>query len=93
MKYARYRRDQLTIIQRVIKEGPEWINLALQKCMREKLYSANDFRDVVRYLKQSSLEVSTQLHGQQIVSTAPTNIQVETRPLETYTRILGGNVS
>ena len=93
MKYARYRRDQLTILQRVIKEEAEWIDPALQKCMREKLYSANDFRDVVRYLKQSSIEESAQLNEQQKVSTTPTNIQVETRPLDTYTRILGGIVS
>ena len=61
--------------------------------MREKLYSANDFRDVVHYLKQSSLEESVQLNKQQKVPTTPTNIQVETRPLDTYTRILGGIVS
>ncbi|WP_338655208.1 hypothetical protein V6B14_03565 [Sporosarcina psychrophila] len=93
MKYVRYRRDQLIILQKVIKEEPEWIDSALQKCMREKLYSANDFRDVVRYLKQSNLEESALLHEQQNVSMTPTNIQVETRPLETYTRILGGIVS
>ena len=93
MTYVRYRRDQLTILLRVIKEEPQWIDSALQKCMREKLNSANDFRDVVLYLKQSSLEETAQLHEQQKVSMKPTNIQVETRPLETYTRILGGSIS
>ncbi|CAM3186947.1 hypothetical protein FITA111629_08705 [Filibacter tadaridae] len=91
--YVRYRRDQLTILLRVIKEETEWIDPALQKCIREKLYSANDFRDIVYYLKQSNLEEPAQLHEQQQVPMTPTNIQVETRPLETYTRILGGNVS
>ena len=93
MKYVRYRRDQLTILQRVIKEETEWIDLALQKCMREKLYSANDFRDVVRYLKQSNPDGSSHPNGQQEVSMSLSNIQVETRSLEAYTRILGGIVS
>lgn len=93
LKYVRYRRDQLTILQRAIKEGAAWIDLALQKCIREKLYSANDFRDVMHYLKESGLEESTQLNEQQKVPTTSTDIQVETRPLDTYTRILGGIVS
>ncbi len=33
-----------------------WFDPALQKCIREKLYSVNDFRDVVHYLKQSRIE-------------------------------------
>ncbi len=32
-----YRRGQITILQRVIKEEATWIGPALQKCMREKL--------------------------------------------------------
>lgn len=56
LKYARYRRDQLAILQSVIKDDPEWIDQALQKCIQENLYSANDFRDVVSYLKKSSEE-------------------------------------
>ena len=93
LKYVRYRRDQLTILHRVIKDEAAWIDPALQKCIREKLYSANDFRDVIHYLKESSIKQSIQLNELQKVSTISTDIQVETRPLDAYTRILGGITS
>lgn len=33
--------------KKVAEENPQWISAALEKCMGEKLYSANAFRDVV----------------------------------------------
>jgi len=92
LKYPRYRRDQLTILQQVIKENPEWIQQALKKCIDEKLYSANEFRDVVSYLEKSRLDPDVPKQEQKIVPVTHLEIKVKTRPLDTYTSILGGTV-
>ncbi|PEA55758.1 IS21 family transposase [Bacillus pseudomycoides] len=85
LKYTRYRRDQLNLIRSVILNEPNLMDKALEKCMTEKLYSANDFRDVVSYLKQASKEEAVPTTG----GTKGTT-QVESRSLSTYTSILGG---
>lgn len=88
--YTRYRRDQLAILLSVIKSDPEWINQALQKCIYEKLYSANDFRDVVNYLSKSNTESISAIYKSNIVPTSKTKIKVTTRSISTYTSILEG---
>lgn len=91
LQYPRYRRDQLSLLQTVIENEPEWIEAGLQKCIIEKLYSANDFRDVVNYLKQDD-EPVIPVKNLNHISILEEKIQVGTRPLNTYTSILGGNV-
>ena len=88
--YTRYRRDQLAIFQSVIKKDPEWINPALQKCMKEKLYSANDFRDMVDYLRKSNTETYSAINMSNSLPTSKKNIEVTTRSISTYTSILEG---
>jgi len=90
LKYARYRRDQLAILKMVMKEDSEWINLALQKCIDEKLYSANDFRDVVSYLKKSNDEMIWISEEKICIPTSEIQVEVPIRSLDTYTSILGG---
>lgn len=90
LKYTRYRRDQLTILQAVIKNEPEWINEALQKCLTEKLYSANDFRDVVNHLKKVNTRSLPTTQESVPVRKAKTKMDVSTRSLNAYTSILGG---
>lgn len=91
LKYPRYRRDQLLLLQTIIENEPEWIEAALQRCIVEKLYSANDFRDVVNYLKQSNEVSITPVKDLNHVPTLENRIQVATRSLSAYTSILGGN--
>jgi len=88
--YNRYRRDQLSILLSVIKSEPQWISQALQKCMDENLYSANDFRDVVNYLKKSSTNSVMDIKKNTVVPTSNMKLKVTTRSLSTYTSILGG---
>lgn len=93
-RYPRYRRDQLEILRSMAQNEPNWIEQALEKCRKENLYSANDFRDIVYYLKKLSREKPT-------VAAEPKNIftkrksvfPIAKRPLNAYTRILGGNKS
>ncbi|PUB01651.1 IS21 family transposase [Paenisporosarcina sp. OV554] len=92
LKYTRYRRDQLAILETVIKNNPEWINQTLQKCLIEKLYSANDFRDVVSHFKKVNTESESLpiIKESSNVRLAKIKIDVTTRSLSAYTRILGG---
>src|SRR5699024_342852 len=52
-RYGRYRRDQLQLLYKIALEYPKWINEAVEKCIKNQLYSANDFRDMVHYLQQN----------------------------------------
>lgn len=92
-KYPRYRRDHLEIFRSVSIKDSTWLDKALEKCIHENLYSANDFKDVVLYLKKQSQQeplVSLEQEKRQIHKV---DIPVGTRPLSTYTSILGGELS
>lgn len=90
--YSRYMRDQLQIIQQVSKAHPFFSDQALAICVKEKLWSANDFKDVAIYLK--GLKDKHSLDKQEIT---PLNIPVEhydekatIRGMDSYIKILGG---
>lgn len=88
-RYGRYRRDQLLLLQKVAIEYSEWTNQAIEKCLQEKLYSANDFRDVVHYLQRNRLDSRPE-----IVTTLKKPISipipVQTRDLNEYIVRMGG---
>ncbi|WP_034682175.1 Mu transposase domain-containing protein, partial [Caldalkalibacillus mannanilyticus] len=89
-RYPRYRRDQFAIIYKVIQQYPALINTVMTKCMTEKLYNANDFRDITHHLdtlrdepviKEQSFNANLAKHP---------HIKASTRSLNAYTSILGG---
>lgn len=86
-RYGRYRRDQLLLLQKVAREYSEWTNQAIEKCLQEKLYSANEFRDVVHYLQRNRLDYTPKT-----VTTLkkPVSIPVQTRDLNEYIVRMGG---
>lgn len=87
--YPRYRRDQLATLQKATIDYSTVIDETLLKCINEKLLSANDFRDVAKFL---SLELhnSNEVPIEKRIRKKRVNIEVETRPISTYTDILGG---
>lgn len=85
--YGRYRRDQLLLLQKVAVENPEWIYSATEKCIHEKLYSANDFRDVVAFLKRTQSELILETTA---ATTQTVSIPVQTRDLQEYIHRMGG---
>lgn len=87
--YGRYRRDQLTLLQKVATEDPDWVHTAIEKCVHEKLYSANDFRDVVAFLKREQKETVIEPTATQAKSVS---IPVQTRDLKEYVHRMGGQV-
>lgn len=90
LRYPRYRRDQLAIIQDAIQKEPKWMEDALFKCIQDRLYNANDFRDVVHHLKSLSIESPAKPNRPLVEQVNKGGILVTTRSLETYTNILGG---
>jgi len=91
IEYPRYKRDQLAIIQKATIDYAAFIDEALQKCIDEHLLSANDFSDIAKYLShiQDKQPIKKSKEHQQ----RSRSIKVDTRPLSTYTEILGGVMS
>ena len=89
-KFPRYKRDQLAIIQDVIHDYGAQLDQSLEKCTQEKLYSANDFRDVARYLSANTSQIAESRVPS--IRKHVSDIQVSTRPLSTYVSILRGDV-
>ena len=89
-RYPRYRRDQLLILLKVAEEYPPFLEAALTKCIKEKLYSANDFRDLVSYLVKEKPDFLVEIQNSSPIETP--KIAISTRSLDTYTTILGGAI-
>lgn len=87
--YPRYRRDQLITLQKAAVDYSSVIDDALRKCSREKLISANDFRDVARFLSLS-LQDSSESTIKKYKRKNHVDIEVKKRSISTYTDILGG---
>jgi transposase len=90
LRYPRYRRDQFAIILNAIQKEPMWIEAALAKCVQDKLYSANDFRDIVHHLKTLPVDSTQKSEKPTLEQSSKASIIVTTRSLDTYTSILGG---
>ena len=88
--YGRYRRDQLLLFQKIAKESPEWIPAAIDKCIQEKLYSANEFRDVVAYFKRTNIEPEQLITPSVKEVKESLAIAVQTRDLKEYIQRMGG---
>lgn len=89
-KYGRYRCDQLQILQNTALENPDWIEVVVNKCVKDKLYSVNDFRDVVYYLQQDTIIVVSYVEASGSKIKSP---PVHTRDLNEYVSRMGGNLN
>lgn len=89
-RYPRYRRDQFAIIHKVIQQYPALIDTVVTKCMTEKLYNANDFRDITHHFDTLRDEPIKEVQPSYTNSAKHSHIKASTRSLNTYTSILGG---
>lgn len=89
-RYPRYRRDQFAIIYRVTQEYPAIIDMVMSKCTKERLYSANDFRDIAHHLHTLNHQPVQVIESYYAKPTKHSDIKASTRSLSTYTSILGG---
>lgn len=87
-KYGRYRRDQLQLLYETALEYPQWIDVAMEKCIENNLYSANDFRDIVHYLQRNKHADFPKIAP---LSKKVTSPPVQTRDLSEYVARMGGS--
>lgn len=92
-RYPRYVRDQLQIIQKTIKCFPAFIHPALEQCIDQELWSANDFYDVAEHLHRVQI-MDTDSVPSQIPDMSPPPAhfkeKARLRDLDGYLDILGG---
>lgn len=91
--HKRYARDQFIVLEKAVKAFPEEREAALQKCLDERLWSANDFRDVSKFLSthtQNSLLDEPPLPSSVSLKPSASSITVPTRSLSDYTKLIGG---
>jgi len=91
-KYKRYARDQFMVLEKSVQTYPQERGAALAHCIENGLWSANDFRDVAAYLNQNKSEEIPK--GIELTSsTASSGIQVFTRSISEYVKLLGGEMN
>ncbi|GAB2319961.1 IS21 family transposase [Alkalibacterium sp. s-m-22] len=91
--HKRYARDQFIVLEKAVKAFPQEREAALQKCIDERLWSANEFRDVAKFLaKHSQISLSEESPKPNSVTSKPSasSITVPTRSLSDYTKLIGG---
>ena len=86
--YPRYRRDQLSLIIKSSRNYSDLMDEALTKCQKEKLFSANDFLNVCKYISRIKGEKISPVIASKTINKY-SHIKVTTRSLDSYTEILG----
>lgn len=97
-RYPRYIRDHLQVIAKAIKDaGNSYLDQALAMCQNEKLFSGNDFRDVLAYLDRENAEKQTAATAEKdktsSVDKRYDRYQPATRDMDIYISILEGDGS
>lgn len=97
VKYPRYLREQLQLINRQWdSHSANVINLALEQCVNQKLFSGTEFEDMIQFLESIIVETTetalAQSYVEQLTPEAEMTYHVrpETRQLDTYVAILEG---
>ncbi|TMN21820.1 IS21 family transposase [Lentibacillus cibarius] len=95
--YPRHARDQLQVIAKCTKNSDsQRMEQALIMCVDNRLYSGNDFRDVLNHLHQEESESTDQAMENDVsspVHKSYENCQPTTRALTDYISILEGGSS
>jgi len=78
----RYIRDQLLLIQESIAQQNEKVIIkALDFCLKNKLFSAVDFRDAINYFEGKNITKTLKTNEQEIVSLSPgSKDKIKTKP-------------
>ena len=93
--YPRYMRDQLQIIQRAAKPYSTVIDQAVEICIKDKLWSANDLLDIAIHLeKTKNNSDNLKTDDIPIIEYVPNNYHEKAtlRELDGYIKILGGSL-
>lgn len=92
-RYPRYIRDQLQVIQHALTHFRSEIENALDVCVTDQLWSANDFRDIAQHLsriKSESADNTSLVEKESNMDTPALKTTAATREMGDYIKILGG---
>lgn len=89
-RYPRYIRDQLQIIQKTVKQFQPYIGQALDTCVKNALWSANDFHDVAAHLAKAQTHPAFTPEAGSGRASDYANEKAAVRELDDYLKILGG---
>lgn len=98
-KYPRYVRDQLQLINKQWDQfSSNYINDALRACMKQKLYSASEFQDMIKHLMKQNVvgpapKVEKEVQALHPESSYLLSIKPRTRDLSAYMQIMEGGGS
>ncbi|WP_274856641.1 Mu transposase domain-containing protein [Bacillus methanolicus] len=92
IRYPRYIRDQLQVIQCAITQYRQDIDKALAVCIKDQLWSANDLRDIAQHftrLKETKTSKASSIQEPKNINPA-IKATAATRDMDDYIKILGG---
>ena len=94
-QYPRYIRDQLQLINKMWDKFPhEFINEGLARCMEQKLYSATEFQDMIKFLTAqrpiASVKEPKNIQPLQGESSYLLDIKPPVRDIASYVAIMEG---
>ncbi|UQD53535.1 IS21 family transposase [Bacillus methanolicus] len=92
IRYPRYIRDQLQVIQCAITQYRQDIDEALAVCIKDQLWSANDLRDIAQHftrLKETKTSKPNSIQEPKNINPA-IKATAATREMDDYIKILGG---
>ena len=93
LRYPRYIRDQLQLIKKAANDYKPFIQQALDKCIEQKLWSANDLRDLAEHFEKIKKDKTFPSSTDIPVKGLPLEkmrVTASTRELDGYLKILGG---
>ena len=92
-RYPRYIRDQLQIVQRTVRDYEPFVQQALDTCINQRLWSANDLHDVAVHLAKLKEREKPAIVSDISVQEVPSALikeKASVRELDGYLKILGG---
>jgi transposase len=89
-RYPRHIGDQLSILWNLVQHDSEWIDIALDRAMKLKLNSANDFRDLLFSIKEEEKNRIGEKREKELEDTAYSHITASTREIDYYIEVMKG---
>jgi hypothetical protein len=85
-QYPRYQKEQFSLIKKLAITHGAVLHLAFEKCITEKLYSANSLRDLIDYYTLAHLE-----HSKEAMKNEASHVEIAVQKgdIQKYLQIIG----
>ena len=91
-EYPRYIRDQLQVVQHTVTNFRLVVDEALEVCIKDQLWSGNDFRDIAIHLTRVKEPKSSELpaKSESLTKNPAFKATAAVREMSLYTNVIGG---